>query len=200
MPLLLLKLLGIGKWLTALFRAVGRYPREAAIIALLCLSGGLWWQLSGVKQDLTTERDGRAADRASYVKAQADAEVAQLAADQTNIAGQREANRRLETLHAELETARRDGVSRFIADRRVRFETACRSPSGASDPGLRDNPRPPADGQAPGDLVAVRPEQIDAWSEIELQNAERGGFLRGLVEQGLAVPQSVLPEAAFGGK
>ena len=46
MPLLLLKLLGIGRWLreaaTGLFRLARTYPLQAAIIALLCLSGWLW--------------------------------------------------------------------------------------------------------------------------------------------------------------
>lgn len=140
------------------------------------------------------------AEKAAYIAAQREAEAKQKAADQSNIAGQLAAIRQQDAAHVQLEAARRSAVSEFRTAGRVRLEAACRSPSGAGVAPLRDNPRPPADGQAPGDFVAVKPEQIDAWSEIELQNAERGQFLRGLVSQGLAVPQSALPEVEFGGK
>ena len=57
-------------------------------------------------------------------------------------------------------------------------------------------------GRCTGDLVAVRPDEIDAWSKVELQNADRGNYLRGLIALGLAVPESavVWPEPALGGE
>lgn len=181
---------------TALFSAVRAYPREAAIVALLL---ALAWTWHG-----NTKRDrviaAKDAQIGQMIAAAKQAEAKQKAADQSNIAGQLAAIRQQDAAHDQLEAARRSAVSEFRTAGRVRLEAACRSPSGAGVAPLRDNPRPPADGQAPGDLVAVLPKQIDAWSEIELQNAERGQFLRGLVEQGLAVPQSVLPDPAFGGK
>lgn len=207
MPLLLLKLLGIGKWLreaaTGAFRWIVSSPVHMLIFALCVSLAGNFWLYRG-KSKAIEQRDAwhLAFDKqkAAYIAAQREAEAKQKAADQSNIAGQLAAIRQQDAAHVQLEAARRSAVSEFRTAGRVRLEAACRSPSGAGVAPLRDNPRPPADGQAPGDFVAVKPEQIDAWSEIELQNAERGQFLRGLVSQGLAVPQSALPEVEFGGK
>lgn len=191
-------LVGAKEAALSLARLAGQYPWQAALIVSLCLSGWLWrgkakaieqrdaWHLAFDKQ------------KAAYIAAQKEAEAKQKAADQSNIAGQLAAIKQQDAAHVQLEAARRDAVSEFIAAGQLRTQAACRSPGGAGAAPLRDNPRPPADGQAPGDLVAVRPEQIEAWSEIELQNTERGQFLRGLIDQGLAVPQSALPEPAFG--
>lgn len=201
MPLLILKLLGIGRWLKqalgTLLGLIRTYPLQAALIVSLCLSGWLWRG----KAKAIEQRDAALAEvvsqRYKFEQTQKQAEAKQKAADQSNIAGQLAAIKQQDAAHVQLEAARRSAVSEFIAAGQLRTQAACRSPSGAGAAPLRDNPRPPADGQAPGDLVAVKPEQIDAWSEIELQNAERGQFLRGLVDQGLAVPQSVLPDPQF---
>lgn len=203
MPLLLLKLLGIGKWLreaaTGAFRWIVASPAHMLIFALCVSLAGNFVQFRGnVKRDRVIA--AKDAQIAQMIESSKQAEAKQKAADQTNIAGQLAAIKQQDAAHVQLEAARRSAVSEFIAAGQLRTKAACRSASGASETPLRDNPRPPADGQAPGDFVAVRPKQIDAWSEIELQNAERGQFLRGLVDQGLAVPQSVLPDPAFGGK
>jgi hypothetical protein len=62
------------------------------------------------------------------------------------------------------------------------------------------DPRPADTGQTDSDLVAVKPEDIDAWSKVEVQNTDRGNWIRGLIDQGIAVPQSMLPDPAFGSK
>ncbi len=78
MPTLLLKLLGIGKWLKeALWRVVGligRYPLHAALIASLCLAGWLWRG----KQSALAERDAARAETAQVIKAGQQALDAQI--------------------------------------------------------------------------------------------------------------------------
>lgn len=207
MPWLILRLLGIGKWLreaaTAAFRWVTASTARMLIFALCMSLAANFWLYRG-KAKAIEQRDAwhLAFDKqkATYIAAQQEAEAKQKAADQSNIAGQLAAIRQQDAAHDQLEAARRDAVSEFRDAGRVRFEAACRSASGPGAADLHRDSGPPVDGQTPGDLVAVKPEQIDAWSEIELQNAERGEFLRGLVSQGLAIPQSALPEPAFGGK
>lgn len=193
-------LVGAKQALGTLLGLIRTYPLQAALIASLCLSGWLWRGKSKAIEQRDAWHLAFDKQKAAYDAAQREAEAKQKAADQSNIAGQLAAIRQQDAAHDQLEAARRSAVSEFRTAGRVRFEAACRPASGAGDAGVPDPARPPVDGQAPGDLVAVKPEQIDAWSEIELQNAERGEFLRGLVSQGLAVPQSALPEPAFGGK
>lgn len=185
---------------TALFDFARRNPWKAVVIALLL---ALAWTWHG-KSKAIEQRDAWIIafdkQKAAYIAAQKEAEAKQKAADQSNIAGQLAAIRQQDAAHVQLEAARRDAVSEFRTAGRMRFEAACRSPSGAGVAPLRDNPGPPAGGQADSDLVAVKPEDIEAFSQTEVQNAERGEFLRGLVDQGLAIPQSALPNPAFGRK
>ena len=84
MPFLLLRLLGLGKWLreaaTALLGLIRRYPLAAALIVAVVLSG--WqWRANHIH---TAQRDaaiaGRAADRRAYFDAQADAQLKAIAA------------------------------------------------------------------------------------------------------------------------
>ncbi len=123
----LLRLLGWGRTaLSALVGFIGRYPWQAACIALLCLSGWLW---HGKSEAIA----GRAADRAAYVAAQEEAEMRALAA-------KAETERKYERIatDADLSHARaladaRAATDRYIAARRVRPEAAACSASG-SDP------------------------------------------------------------------
>lgn len=199
MPLLLLKLLGIGQWLreaaTAAFRWITASTTHL-LIALLAVTAA--W---GVWEHRAAGKWHKAHDLlAAAIKAQEAAAVAKQAKqDADNLRTQQEHINELENRHAMREVSRRDDLGRFVAAHRLP-QAAGGSSCRASDAGLRPDPGEAPDGQAPGDFVAVKPEQIDAWSEIELQNAERGQFLRGLVSQGLAVPQSALPEVEFGGK
>ena len=84
MPFLLLRLLGLGKWLreaaTALLGLARRYPLAAALIVAVALAG--WqWRANHIH---TAQRDdaiaGRAADRKAYFDAQADAQLKAIAA------------------------------------------------------------------------------------------------------------------------
>lgn len=204
MPFFLLKLLGIGKWLkeaaTAAFRWVTASTTHLLIFALcVSLAGNFWLYRGNVLKERQIVNI-----TAEYVKFQAKikhdmalAKERQDKADQSNIAGQLAAIRQQDAAHVQLEAARRAAVSEFRTAGRMRFEAACRPSIGAGETSLRDNPGQAPTGQADSDLVAIRPEDIEAFSQTELQNAERGEFLRGLVDQGLAIPQSVLPEVGF---
>ena len=198
MPWLLLKLLGIGKWLkealSGFFGLICQYPLQAALIASLCLSGWLWRgrQAAIAERDIqhtgwVNEIRGRNADRKAYNDAQKEAERKQAKADQDNLSGQLAANRELDKAHAELETARAGAVADYLRAHRLPAQAACRPSSGASATNLPDNPATPDSGRAASDLVAVKPADIDAWSKVEVQNADRGNFIRGLIAQGLAV-------------
>ena len=78
MPILLLKLLGITRWLKeALWRGaglIGRYPLQAALIAPLFLAGWLWLG----KQSALAERDAARAETAQVIKAGQQALAAQI--------------------------------------------------------------------------------------------------------------------------
>lgn len=78
MPILLLKLLGIGKWLkeaaTALFGIISRHPWQAALIVAVLAAGWLWRG----KQSAFAERDAARAETAQVIKAGQQALAAQI--------------------------------------------------------------------------------------------------------------------------
>lgn len=193
MPILLLKLLGIGKWLKeALWRVVGlirRYPLHTALIASLCLSGWLWRG----KQSALAERDAAWAEtvalQTKFKQAQKQAEAAQAKADLSNLDGQLAENKKLDDNHANLENVRRNSVAAFAA----RLPKATGSPPcRASVASVHSDTGQAVDGRTDSD-IAIKPEQLEALSKTEMQNTERGQLLRGLVEQGLAIPASEVP-------
>ncbi len=193
MPILLLKLLGISAWIKkgayALLCGIKRYPLLAALIASLCISGWLWRG----KQSAIAERDDARAEtvalQTKFDRAQEQAEVKQNTADKSNLGGQLAGNKKLDDNHANLENVRRNSVTAFAA----RLPKATGGPPcRASDAGVHSGPGQAIEGRADSDL-AIKPEQLEAISRTEMQNSERGQFLRGLVEQGLAVPASGVP-------
>lgn len=193
MPILLLKLLGISAWIKkgayAPLCGIKRYPLHAALIASLCISGWLWRG----KQSAIAERDDARAEtvalQTKFDRAQEQAEVKQNTADKSNLGGQLAGNKKLDDNHANLENVRRNSVTAFAA----RLPKATGGPPcRASAAGVHSGPGQAIEGRADSDL-AIKPEQLEAISRTEMQNSERGQFLRGLVEQGLAVPASEVP-------
>lgn len=79
MPFVLLKLLGIGKWLreaaTALLGVISRNPWQAALIAAMCLAG---WQYRG-KQHALADLAAERLAHAETIKAGQQAYAAQIA-------------------------------------------------------------------------------------------------------------------------
>ena len=189
-PMLALKLLGIGKWLreaaTGVLGLVRRYPLQAALIVSVCLSVWLWKGRQSARADAAKAERELSAQIAAYEKAQADAKAAQDHADQINLAMQVEHNRSLAREHASNEAARVAAVADYIAGHRLP-RTAQGSASGPGAAGVHSDPEAP-DGTSSGpDMVAVPASDLDKLSKAALQNAERGQYLSDLVAMGLAV-------------
>ena len=131
MPLLLLKLLGIGKWLkeaaTALLRIAGRHPWQAALIAALCLSG---WQWQG-KRAALAERDVARAETAKALAAGIKARDAQIALNKAAEAKAAAIAKDTDDAHAKALALANDRTERWIAANRVRQAGGSR-PGGTS--------------------------------------------------------------------
>lgn len=196
MPLFLLKLLGIGKWLqeaaTALFGLVRRYPLQAALIASLCLSGWLWRGRQAARADAARWEQAFTDQKAAYVKAQAEARAKQHAADKREL--------ELKSLLAEkaddlsrISTERtRIAVADYARTHRLRCEAPDGATSGTGSPGVFGDPGQPADGTGAPELVAVTRTDLDALADEAVQGAVRQRYLKALVEAGWAVPRSEL--------
>ena len=201
MPFLLLKLLGIGRWLreafSALFGLARRYPLQAAIFALLAL---LAWTYHG-KVSAIGQRDaavvgreaaiaGRAADRKAYTAAQAEAERLQRETDHVAIDRQLAFNAQQEQNHVNYEQTRRSAVADYARAHPVRVcrQAAGGAPGGTLVAAVPGDSGVAADGHANGDLADVSAADLDAFSQTELQNRERGEYLRGLIAIGWAIP------------
>ena len=193
MPLLILKLLGIGRWIksaaTGAFKWIAASPVHMliALCAVLALSNAWTWRgrqaarVAAAKWEIAFDKQ-----KATYELAQKAAEAKQRAADQANLSGQLAANRELDKAHAQLETARAGAVADYLRSHRLQGpagSASCR----ASVASMHPSPPAPDSGRADSDLVAVKPADIEAWSKVEVQNADRGNFIRGLIAQGLAV-------------
>lgn len=173
---------GALKRLLSAFGWATKNPAQA--LCVLLAASTLWFWRADRKH--IAERDKALADVALLVKAQQEAKAKQDAADLLNLKTQAEYNRQLEANHAKLEAARGDAVREFIAARRVRRTGSPVNRTCEAD--VHPDPAAPDPGPTAGDYVALKPEEIDAISKVELQNAERGEFIRGLIEQGLALP------------
>ena len=160
MPFLLLKLLGIGKWLrgaaTALLGVVGRYPWQSACIALLALSAGLW------RGNVSKERliVYMKAERVKILDAQDQARAAQLAVNKAAEDKSRQIAKDSDNAHAiELADAR-TAADRYIAANRVRPDGAYR-PGPAIATAQGDNPGVP-DGLPAAGFVVVSDSDVQA--------------------------------------
>ena len=147
------------------------------------IEGFLW--IDGYKEKLAA-RDKTIAD---FVKAQEAAKAAQDAADKGVIDTQLEANRKLEEAHNENERLRAGAVARYVADNRVRQVNHCPSSGAAPAVVYRDTGQAAGNEVDPG-MVAIAEPDLNSLTEAALQNAERGAFLNGLIDQGLGVRAS----------
>lgn len=178
----LLSALGwLRKGFDALLGVATRYPLQCALV--LSLAANVWLWLGWGK-----EQDGREADRAAYVQAQADAKAKQAAADMANVTTQTARNEKLEQAHVELEAARRTAVADYIDRNRLRPQATCRAASAAAQAGVHPDPAAPVEAGSVADMVAVSPTDLDKLASGAVRGAECTGFLNTLVAERLAVP------------
>lgn len=183
MPWLILRLLGIGKWLrealSALVRLAGRFPREAAIIALLLACAWLWH--GNTKRDRAIARweqaakawqqasDANRALAVAQVKA-VEAKSAQLAKDNQD--------------HEQDLRAQLGARSAAYADR-MRADAYCRSTAPAP---AEDHPAPVDHG--PGaDAVILGRTDFDILTENTVRLKAANEWAKSLVKEGMAVPE-----------
>ena len=125
----------------------------------------------------------------SDVAAQKQAVARQELADQTNLGGQLAGVDALEKNHAPLEAARRAGVDAYVASHGLPART-CSAASRPGVAGVHPDTGPAAGPVAAADTVAVPRADLEAFSQIELQNSEWQSFGQSLIDQGLAVKAS----------
>jgi hypothetical protein len=199
MPFLLLKLLGIGRWLKEAFSAllgwIGRYPWQAGLIVALCLSVWLWRGRQAARVEAAQWEQAFVDQKAAYEKAQADALLAQIAADKANLTAQTALAAQVEQAHAANDTIRKNAVDAFARAHPVRV---CRqapgsAPSGASAAGLPSHPRQPDEAPADAELVAVPRTDLDHLAAKAVRDSEWVNWADALIREGRAVKASELP-------
>jgi hypothetical protein len=198
MPFLLLKLLGIGRWLKEAFSAllgwVGRYPWQAGLIAALCLAGWQWRGKEAALDKLAAQelahaeyvRDVKAASEANA--AAAIAQVKAVEAKSAELAKDADHAHELALQDARAATAA------YISRNRVRQGPggSCPGPAPAegNDPGV-----PP---EVPSDpLVFVREPDLQALVEWATVGVEAHNHAVDKINAGLAKVPEGWPEPAF---
>ena len=194
---------GIWKRLTdalgSIFSLIGRFPWQAAVIALCAL---LAWQTHG-KGNALDERDaaiaGRKADRLAYIDAQAKAERLQRETDHVAIDRQIRNAELTEQAHVTNQANLRRARSDYARANPVRLcrQTPNGEPGSTLGSAVPSDPGQPADPDTEGEYVAVSRPDFDALTTAAMQAAEREQFLTGLIAGGLAVKASDLPTPAF---
>lgn len=176
-----LKLLGIGKWLReaagGVFSAAMRYPWQAALIALLCLSGWLWLG----KGKALAERDAARAEIAAVIEAQKQATAAAIAARANTEKLTKELADATDQHAADLDAISR----RALADRMRAKAPRCAS-SAAAPAAVPDDPARDPGANSGG--VYFTATEADNLRRHEVRSTSCEGWARGLIAEGLAVP------------
>lgn len=154
-------ILGIRKALQALWAIAMRYPMQAAIIGLACLSAWLWtgWD----KADARADKYAAAiqTERAAYTKAQNEANARAIAAVKAQEARYKEQANNADRSYKEALADANSALDRYIATNRVRRAgTADSSPGGTTASPQGDAAE---SGDGPGAtsfMVAVTPDDL----------------------------------------
>ena len=163
-------LLRMKTGLTALWGIIVRYPWQAAVIALLALSGWLWHG----KSVAMAERDSchaASAESARLAKAQRDAQIAALQQHA------KDADHAYQTQTV----AARDATDRYVADHRVQPAS---SPSAAPAAGQGDGAAVPQSLPA-SPLVAVSVDDLHKCSDATAYAIAAHDWADGLIMDGL---------------
>ena len=156
--------------------AVGRYPLQCALAALLCIAGWQAWRISVVKQSLTTAIAARLADRAEYERAQRDAQAKAVA---QRDAIERQYRSLAHDADANLARTRVDADTRLAAYvGRMRAKAACVPSSGTIAPA--ESGSAGVSQAAPADAVLV--EDLKACNGAAVYARAAFEWAKGLAE------------------
>jgi len=184
---------------SGLLRIIRDHPWQAALIAALVLSGWLWRGRQAARVEAAHWEQAFTDQKAAYEKAQADALLAQIAADKREF--------ELKTLLAE----KADDLSRISTERtriavadyarrntvRLCPQTPASGGGGTGSVGVPGGPGQPAREETPADWIAITRPDLDALAEQAVQGAVKTEFLNAAVAAGWAVKASELPGPAF---
>ena len=186
-------LFGLG-WLRKAFSAFldlcTRYPLQVAMCASLAANMWLW-------RGWDREQEGRAADRAAYVKAQKDAKAKQDQHDREDLAAQVILTRQVEQAHAQNETNLRAALDEYARTHRLRPQAARCPASGAGQAGVPSDPGPPPEAPAEPDMVAISRADLDAIAAKAMRDSEWQQLGDAWIKEGRAIKASELPSPAF---
>jgi len=161
MTWLLSAIFGIRKALQALWGFALRYPMQATIIALVCLSAWLW-----AGKDKANDRADRysatiKAERAAYVQAQDEAKARAVAAVKAQEARYKEQADNADRNHEQALSDANSALDRYIAANRVRRTGTADRASGGTVASAQGGSAESFDG--PGEaafMVAVSPDDL----------------------------------------
>lgn len=169
-------LLGIGKWLkeaaAALFGLVVRYPWQAALIASLCLAAWFWRGRNEARDEL-----------AQHIAAEKAATGAQKRVNDAAETHYKEVADVADTKHEDMVANAFDVTQRFINERRVQPDRACKAPPPAADRG------PVVPTEVPSNpVVAVEDADVQRCTDATVYAVGAHNWA-----QSLKVPENLLP-------
>lgn len=175
--MILLKLLGLWRWLKEAFSAllgiVRRYPLQTALIASLCLAGWMWQARNAERAKVSDLTAQIMSERAAYASAQAEAKRLAIAAKEAQEAIYRAKAKDADNAYQLALANSRSAADRYAAANRVRPETACCSPGGTVAPaevgsaGVSEKPAPDAIMVSQADFNALNDAAIYAMAAHE---------------------------------
>jgi len=186
MPWLILRLLGIGKWLreaaTGLLCLIRTYPLQAALIASMCLSGWLWHGKSKAIEQRDAWHFAFDKQKAAYTAAQQEAEAKAIAAKQAQEA--KDEQRRKDADNALKQDLADDSRRADVYAGRMRCQAPRSAPSGANLSSAPEAPQVVAGPGAVAELVGITRTDLDICTvnSRRLLNAHDWALADALVE------------------
>lgn len=184
---ILKRLIGLA---TGAFRWIAASPVHMLIaLAVILAAVGLYERGQASKWHRTTLAAQTALEtqRRAYEAAQDAALAAQNAADLANASGQQNHLAQLEKTNARLEAAHDSDMQRFADSHRLPAQAAGSASCRSSAAGVHPDSGATGAGSTASDTYALTRAEAERTRATEVQNAERGEWIRGLIDMGLAV-------------
>lgn len=184
---------GALKRLSGVFGLIGRYPWQAAVIALCGLAGVLW-HVIGNRNDTIAAKDAQIAQIMRASEANHTAQIAQvkaLEAKSETIA--KEAEHEHQIAIADSHSA----IDRYAASHRLPAQNLCRSAASAASQG--NNPGVPPEMPSDPSMVAITRDDLQALGEWVAFGVTAHNNAVAKIEAGTAkVGDRAIPDPAFG--